>query len=277
MSGPASQQTDREIQSTFGRNLKHLTKNEPSISALCRKLGINRTQFNRYLTGEASPRPLILHRICTYFDVDARILLEPLSQIKKSKIENHFRVFRDIFDGVLKPVSQSILPDGIYAQWTASLIRPGRVTFNMVRIYTENGVRKFRVRIPDPIQPVEPGIVYPQPSYPLYGLIIGQGSGFAIMDNLPTAQIASFTSYRVGYSIHPNIYPGMKMAGTSFAPNLLHSYGPCFLEKIPSTARAILKQARTPYVRDYDEVPDRVRMILGDVLKSNRNTYLNGS
>ena len=36
----------------FGANLKHLCRDAPSISALCRDLGINRTQFNPDLGGE---------------------------------------------------------------------------------------------------------------------------------------------------------------------------------------------------------------------------------
>ena len=63
-----------ELRSMLGANLRRLTRGAVSISALCRDLGINRTQFNRYLAGESFPRPDVLHRICSFFDVDARIL-----------------------------------------------------------------------------------------------------------------------------------------------------------------------------------------------------------
>ncbi|MBU2867162.1 helix-turn-helix domain-containing protein [Pacificibacter marinus] len=62
----------------FGANLRTLSASALSIAELCRDLGINRTQFNRYLSGEAFPRPDVLDQICRYFGVDARILLEPL-------------------------------------------------------------------------------------------------------------------------------------------------------------------------------------------------------
>lgn len=67
-----------QLRAVFGANLRALSAGAPSIAALCRNLGINRTQFNRYLSGEAFPRPDVLHQICRFFDVDARILLEPL-------------------------------------------------------------------------------------------------------------------------------------------------------------------------------------------------------
>jgi len=66
----------------FGDNLRALSAGYPSITAVCRDLGINRTQFNRYMSGESFPRPDVLHRICTFFGVDARILLEPVTEIR---------------------------------------------------------------------------------------------------------------------------------------------------------------------------------------------------
>ncbi len=265
MTSSNSQSTDRHIQSIFGQNLRILAAKEPSISDLCRKLSINRTQFNRYLSGETSPRPLLLKRICEYFDVDARILLEPIGKQKKTTNDNYNSAMSKLCDDALEPISQETLPDGIYTQWTSSLIRPNRITFNMIRIYTEKGVRMFRVRVPDPLQSVDGSKIYPRPSFVFHGIIFRQGSGFVIIDVLPDSNIVSFTSYRAGYSIHPNIYPGMKLAGTSFASNLTHSYGPCFLEKVPNNTADLLSRARTPYVRSFADAPSRVRLILSDI------------
>lgn len=77
--------TPAELRSMFGANLRRLARAYPSVSAMCRELGINRTQFNRYLAGESFPRPDVLDRICRFFDVDARILLEPLDQKRRPK------------------------------------------------------------------------------------------------------------------------------------------------------------------------------------------------
>jgi hypothetical protein len=67
-----------QLRAIFGANLRTLSASATSIAGLCRDLGINRTQFNRYLVGEAFPRPDVLDQICRFFGVDARILLEPL-------------------------------------------------------------------------------------------------------------------------------------------------------------------------------------------------------
>ena len=71
-----------ELRIMFGANLCSLAKSYPSISELSRQLGINRTQFNRYLSGESFPRPDVLARICAFFDIDARVLLEPVHRIQ---------------------------------------------------------------------------------------------------------------------------------------------------------------------------------------------------
>ena len=83
-SGPEMTKATRsptELRDMFGANLRILAKKYPSISELSRQLKINRTQFNRYLSGESSPRPDVLDRICAFFEVDARILLEPVEKI----------------------------------------------------------------------------------------------------------------------------------------------------------------------------------------------------
>ena len=49
-----------ELRAMFGRNLRLLCRPYVSVSALCRELGIIRTQFNRYLSGESFPRLDIL-------------------------------------------------------------------------------------------------------------------------------------------------------------------------------------------------------------------------
>ena len=78
---PHDGRTPAELRSMLGANLRQLADRYPSVAELCRQLGVNRTQFNRYLSGESFPRPDVLDRICRFFDVDARILLKPLEEI----------------------------------------------------------------------------------------------------------------------------------------------------------------------------------------------------
>ncbi|WP_094021861.1 helix-turn-helix domain-containing protein [Maliponia aquimaris] len=124
----------------FGANLRQLSKRAPSISALCRDLGINRTQFNRYLAGESFPRPDVLHKICTYFDVDARILLEPVADIARSDggIMRNPAIAEYLGD-VTRPVSEESLPSGFYSFARRSFVDEARFVRGLIYIFRSRG------------------------------------------------------------------------------------------------------------------------------------------
>lgn len=107
--------TPAELRSMLGANLRQLSQRAVSISALCRELGINRTQYNRYLSGESFPRPDVLHRICSYFGVDARILLDPVEKIASPQtgILRHPAV-EDFVGHSAHPLKEEDFPSGFY-------------------------------------------------------------------------------------------------------------------------------------------------------------------
>lgn len=61
----------------FANNLSAVASGFRSVAELCRMLGFNRQQFNRYLTGEARPSRHNLRRISEGLDISARDLLGP--------------------------------------------------------------------------------------------------------------------------------------------------------------------------------------------------------
>jgi len=106
-----------ELRAMFGRNLRLLCQPYASVSALCRELGINRTQFNRYLSGESFPRPDILQRICAYFKVYARILLLPLHEVQNSNTDV---IFSNEMEDFLTAASSLVNTNSFPAAFTAS-------------------------------------------------------------------------------------------------------------------------------------------------------------
>jgi transcriptional regulator with XRE-family HTH domain len=56
--------------SQFALNLRFACSFFPSISHVCRKLQINRQQFNAYLSGERTPSQFNLKKLCDYFGVE---------------------------------------------------------------------------------------------------------------------------------------------------------------------------------------------------------------
>lgn len=82
-------------------NLQFAAGYYPSTSELCRRLGINRQQFMRYLSGTSRPSRNNLRKICDFLGVDEFELLLPPDQ------------FRKII--ALRPVQSSNLPPALSA------------------------------------------------------------------------------------------------------------------------------------------------------------------
>ena len=69
---------------SLAENLRLLCSDYRSVSEVCRKLGFNRQQFARYLTGEARPSHHNLYRIASGFGVAVDDLLRPKSEFETS-------------------------------------------------------------------------------------------------------------------------------------------------------------------------------------------------
>jgi transcriptional regulator with XRE-family HTH domain len=62
---------------TLTRNLAYLCGFYSSIADVCRRIGINRQQFNKYLSGNVRPSRHNMRRICDFFGVtESELLLE---------------------------------------------------------------------------------------------------------------------------------------------------------------------------------------------------------
>ncbi|MGK7752037.1 helix-turn-helix domain-containing protein [Roseovarius sp. C03] len=50
----------------------------PSIAHVCRRIGINRQQFNKYLSGRVRPSRYNMRKICEFFGItEGELLMEP--------------------------------------------------------------------------------------------------------------------------------------------------------------------------------------------------------
>lgn len=61
----------------FARNLRTLTENKGAIALVCQELGMNRQQFNKYLSGVSLPAPPTLRKIADYFGVGQHAMFYP--------------------------------------------------------------------------------------------------------------------------------------------------------------------------------------------------------
>jgi transcriptional regulator with XRE-family HTH domain len=148
-----------QLRNMFGANLRRLSQGYASISALSRALGINRTQFNRYLNGESFPRPDVLARICEFFGVDARVLLEPVELIQKGHGPISSEYLRDFMGDTVQHVSEQDFPSGFYQFSRRSFVRHSEFVRGLVyvkRIGDSTYVRGYEPRAAMAMQGIPP-------------------------------------------------------------------------------------------------------------------------
>lgn len=133
----------------FGENLRILSKSYPSISELSRRLGINRTQFNRYLSGESFPRPDVLDRICDFFQVDARILLEPVGSFEDKGQTLNGPILKNFLGVGVNALTEDVFPSGFYRFSRQSFTSDAHYVIGLVRVFRSGGqafVRGFEAK-----------------------------------------------------------------------------------------------------------------------------------
>ncbi|WP_299674821.1 helix-turn-helix transcriptional regulator [uncultured Roseobacter sp.] len=196
-----------QLRSMFGSNLRRLAADYASISALARDLGINRTQFNRYLSGESFPRPDVLARICEFFSVDARVLLEPVDQIGPSSGPISSKYLRDFMGPTVHPVSEEDLPSGFYQFARRSFVRNDQYVRGLVLIKRDGDntfLRGFEPKIAMAMQ----GIPADARAREYRGFIMHIEDGFAATVARRNAMTASFNYLSRVTSFQNNFWVG---------------------------------------------------------------------
>lgn len=131
MKAVLTQMTPRDIRMILSKNLKSLI-GDGNISEITREIGINRTQFYRFLHGESHPRPDILAKICVHFGVDGNIVLTPLPEhaddsdfqpapVPDGRIEANGKTYMTDAKGGLVPI-ELIKPEDLAEDKTVRLI-----------------------------------------------------------------------------------------------------------------------------------------------------------
>jgi transcriptional regulator with XRE-family HTH domain len=196
-----------ELRTIFGMNLRKLAENFSSVAELTRQLGINRTQFNRYLAGESFPRPDVLDRICRFFDIDARILLEPVDDIRLSQERSANGVLTDFLGLQSASVSEELFPTGFYRFARRSFINPDDFVTGLLHITrqgTQTSLRGYETTAAMRTQDLP---THPQTRV-FGGLIFRQENGIAIFAARRNAMTSSFNYLTRVASFENNFWVG---------------------------------------------------------------------
>lgn len=129
----------------FSANLRQLCEQQGSISQICRKIGINRQQFNKYLAGRHMPSTANIRAVANHFGLDPEILFSPQEEFRALIDGDFFETFgrmRGLPQVAAFLSTAMAVPDtvrdglvGVYDRYHFSSIYPRRILRASMCIY----------------------------------------------------------------------------------------------------------------------------------------------
>ena len=249
----------------FGKNLRLLCKGRGSISQVAGDLGISRVQMNRILNGESFPKPGLLNRICDMFDVDGRILLQPLADVRQSASGNlpnnkaaqnalDFAMFGNDF--VVGQEIAHLLPDGLFLSIRKTEGTDDYFSVVMAQMKSIDGKRVIKGYLP-PGEGMRRRDLGPFRLREFRGIGLTTAKGIVVLwSSLQPTLTLGATFYSFRYFASNRLLPGYRVVFTDKTMAEL-KLAPMVLEPIEPTYKAILSAGRLVGVRRGDELPQK--------------------
>lgn len=134
------------MKNDFAINLGLLCSYRPSIAEACRRLGMNRQQFNKYLAGQTRPSRANMRKICDFFGVtEAEILLEHPKfeqMILLRRVPEHSAALEkplEKLEGIYRESQKLDRYVGFYYRYFFSFGNKGLVTRSLASIHEVSG------------------------------------------------------------------------------------------------------------------------------------------
>lgn len=136
----------------FPRNLRLLTDHFKSVAEVCRRLEINRSQFNKYLSGRSVPSRNVLKTICDFFGVEEHEIQMPHAEFQKIvslKADRQGGVGSRPYIGYLDQLIRRSRGDlssyeGFYFEYSYSMTYPGLILRSLLRITNGSGMTSYQ-------------------------------------------------------------------------------------------------------------------------------------
>ena len=133
---------------SFSENLRSLCAEHGNISKICREIGLNRQQFNRYLNGESLPSAHNLRRIARHFELSEAQLFAPREDFEDNLKNTMVRQQETPGGMFLGPYSDQVKNlrryFGFYHAFFCTPSWKSRVFCSLVRLKEKDGVVTIR-------------------------------------------------------------------------------------------------------------------------------------
>lgn len=140
---------DRMSKSAIAENLRLLTSYHKSVAEVCRQIGINRQQFNKYLNGTSTPSANTLQRICDFFGIEDYEILRPSDEFRgliaikprrEAQVAHENQAALAHFESIMA-VSRSDAEklSGYYYSYRYSFSDTDKILISLIHIWSSNG------------------------------------------------------------------------------------------------------------------------------------------
>jgi len=142
-----------DLSASLAANLRQACSYHASVSDVCRKIGINRAQFMRYLAAEAFPSRRNLRRICDYFGCDEHeMLMAPERFTDLLRLRPRHRadgidvppLILDLLGAAHRQQARLSKMIGYYYQYYSSFSAPGHILQALVSIYALGSLTAYK-------------------------------------------------------------------------------------------------------------------------------------
>lgn len=134
----------------FSANLRSLCAEHGNISQICRDIGVNRQQFNRYLNGASLPSAHNMRRIARHFDLtEADLFAETASfeRMLKRALPQAGNTPTDAFLGPFRGQQKNLRRYvGFYHSYFCTPSWEGKIFCSLIRIQERDGLFTIRSR-----------------------------------------------------------------------------------------------------------------------------------
>ena len=128
-------------------NIRLLCSHYRSIAEVCRRLDINRAQFNRYLSGQYKPSTHQMRRLCDFFGVEEHEILMPHAQFAqlirvrpRRRAQDRTAPYAEHLARLQHQGSAAFEPYlGYYFETYQSMAYPGRILRTLVHFTQQDG------------------------------------------------------------------------------------------------------------------------------------------
>ena len=136
------------LESNLAQNLRTLCDSKNSIADICRRIGISRQQFNKYLSGKHEPSKANLRLICQYFSLDLPDLYLPPTRFTELfakqrypqiDVLRHSPVMTRLLSLTTRSRKDLEGYCGVYERYHSSSIYRGQILKSIVYIYEKEG------------------------------------------------------------------------------------------------------------------------------------------